>query len=373
MSYRRNIQSLATIAALLLAGTGAIVAAPEAVAQTSSPSPACALVNSGGLNGTYNNHGISGQWAAGEKLTVTASPPYSSTPTSIHMASQDNTTVANMTASVANSSSSATLTTPPLPDASFQINFGLDGVLLSATAVWTATCTPVPACVPPPSGMSAWYPFDESAGTVTANLIPPPASATLFNGPSHVLGQKVSNSLSFDGVDDYVQAPPSAPNVGTGNFSIDFWLNTTANPGNQTIIDKRTVSTAGMPYVTGYAVSTLNNRILLQLANGNGYTNYLSNSTVNDLGWVMVAITVDRTSPTGIRFYINGAMDSATPNPTGRQGSLTNSAPLTMGKNLFNSVSMYKGMLDEVEIFSRVLLQTEILGIYNAGSAGKCK
>lgn len=372
MSYRRGIQSLAATCALVLASVGAIAAAPEAVAQTSSPSPACTLVNSGALNGTYNNHGISGQWAQGEKLTVTASPPYSSTPTSIHLASQDGTTVPNVTANVANSSSSATLTTPPLPDTSFQINYGLDGVLLSATAVWTATCTPVPVCVPPPTGMTAWYPFDETSGTTTANHIPPPLNATLANGPSHVLGQRVSNSLSFDGVDDYVQAPPSAPNVGTGDFSIDFWLNTTANPSNQTIIDKRTVSSAGMPFVTGYSVATLNNRILLQLANGAGYTNYFSNTTVNNLGWVMVAITVNRTSSTGIRFYINGALD-ATANPTGRQGSLTNSAPLTMGRNLFNSVSMYKGMLDEVEIFSRVLLPGEVASIYNAGSAGKCK
>ncbi len=369
MSYRRNIWSVATSCGLLLAGTVAIATAPGAIAQTSSPSPACARVNSGAVNGTYNNHGVSGQWAQGEKLTVTASPPYSSTPTSIHLAIQAGTT---MTASVANSSSSATLTTPPLPSGSFQINYGLDGVLLSATAAWTATCTPVPACVPPPSGMTAWYPFDEPTGTVTANRIPLPASATLFNGPAHVLGQRVSNSLYFDGVNDYVQAPPSAPNVGQGDFSIDFWLNTTSNPGNQTIIDKRTVSSAGMPNVTGYAVTTLNNRILLQLANGTGYTNYLSNSTVNNQGWVLVAITVNRTSSTGIRFYINGALD-ATANPTGRQGSLTNSAPLTMGKNLFNSVSMYKGMLDEVEIFSRALLPAEVASIYNAGPAGKCK
>jgi len=50
--------------------------------------------------------------------------------------------------------------------------------------------------------------------------------------------------------------------------------------------------------------------------------------------------------------------------------SLTNSDPLLIGSNITGLVSTG---IDEVGIFNRVLGPTEILDIFQAGSAGKCK
>jgi hypothetical protein len=64
--------------------------------------------------------------------------------------------------------------------------------------------------------------------------------------------------------------------------------------------------------------------------------------------------------------YLNGGLDSS------GSGITTggNNKPLLIGTSYSTPCSTE---LDEVQIFSRALLQSEIVAIYNAGSAGKCK
>lgn len=223
-------------------------------------------------------------------------------------------------------------------------------------------------CVAPPPNMTAWYPGDETTGTQARNLRPPSPNATLVNGASFAAA-KVGNGFQFDGIDDFVQTTTSDPDVGVGDFSIDFWVQTTAT-GVRTVIDKRAGSIGTT--LQGYAVVIFNGNILLQMANGGAFTNYLSGAFVSDGLWHHVAITVDRNNPQGILFYKDGNLVT-TGDPTGRQGSLDNTSPLTLGRDLLGIVSNFQGMLDEVEIFSRVLTAPEIQGIALADSSGKCK
>src|SRR5208283_3279822 len=62
----------------------------------------------------------------------------------------------------------------------------------------TATCSQtvtVISCVPAPSGLVLWLPFDEASGTNTANLYAGGNNGVLIGGPSHNLGSYVENSL----------------------------------------------------------------------------------------------------------------------------------------------------------------------------------
>lgn len=235
----------------------------------------------------------------------------------------------------------------------------------------------VASCVAPPPGMSAWYPFDESSGTTARNLRPPSPFATLVNGPLHVSG-KVANALQFDGIDDYAQSSTPDPNlliVGseyTVNFSIDFWIKTNSTLGTQAILDKRT-GTHGDNSLRGYAVAIQDGKMLLQMANGVGFTNFVSAATfVADGTWHHIAITAQRWSSTGLRFYKDGVLQSVA-NPTGRTGGLANTAPLTFAKDTLGIVAHFKGMLDEVEIFQWAIHPWFIERIFAAGPGGKCK
>ena len=226
----------------------------------------------------------------------------------------------------------------------------------------------VAGCVAPPSPMSTWFPFDESSGNIASNL--QGGYASLINGPAHVPGE-VANAIQFNGLDQYAAASGYGPNFGTGDFSIDFWVKTTASNG--TIIDKRTGSPGN--YLYGYAVDLVGGRIMLQLADngaGWGYTNYVSPMVVNDGSWHLVAITVRRSNSTGITFYKDGQAASSA-NPLGRPGSLSNDAGLWFARNQVNGANYFAGAIDEVELFPWALPAATVSALWNAGPAGKCK
>lgn len=226
-------------------------------------------------------------------------------------------------------------------------------------------------CTRPPTGMVAWYPFDEPSSVPSASDLIHSNNGVHSGGPISTPSW-VSNGLSFDGVNDYVQSPHQPwLNMGTGNFSIDCWIKTTVNSSVVSVIlDKR----QNNPY-RGYHFYLYNGSLGLELADGSGslgYTNFNWNVNVATNNWNFVAVTVDRTDPNGIKFYLNGVQGTSQ-NPTVRPGSLDNTVPLTIGMRSFSPPGYFQGMIDELEIFNRVLTPVEIRTLYNAGAAGKCK
>lgn len=224
------------------------------------------------------------------------------------------------------------------------------------------------ACIAPPSSMAAWYTMDESSGT-TVNDVIGTAEATR-SGALSVTGGRVGRALDFDGTDDYASAPSnSALNFGTGDFSLDAWIKTTDSNG--VIASKRAYVNG--KYV-GYLFMVYNGRLLLQISDStNSWANYYPTSgpTVNDNAWHLVGFSVDRDNPQGGRLFRDGVVVH-TFNPTGRAGDTSNSAPLDLGRTTGGG-DHFDGIIDEVEIFNRVLGLSEINAIYQNGAAGKCK
>ncbi len=119
-----------------------------------------------------------------------------------------------------------------------------------------------------------------------------------------------------------------------GNFSIDTWVNIPASapPGVMAIVDKRSDSPLlGYHFFVYRGASALGKHYLgLQLADPSGYSNYFSTAlTLYDGMWHHVAVSVNRTAPNGITFYLDGvAMGQVT---AGHLGSLVNNSPLRIG------------------------------------------
>jgi Concanavalin A-like lectin/glucanases superfamily len=254
-------------------------------------------------------------------------------------------------------------------------------------------------CVDPPNTtMVAWYPFDELSGGFSANLASGNTGTwyPVNDLPVPVAG-KVDGALSFNGIDQYVDAPSTiATNFGPGvvsppwcsggystcqgDFSIDAWINITSLPPGQTsytIVDKRSGT---HPALYGYFFGLYQNHLVLQLADGlgsTGYSNYLSSAlpaNEADGNWHHVAVTVHRTMPNGIRWYFDGVA-KGTSNPTDRLGSLVNNSPLRIGASTADDpfLQWFQGSLDELEIFNRQLSAVEVQSLYNAQQYGKCK
>jgi hypothetical protein len=269
---------------------------------------------------------------------------------------------------------------------------GLQLAAVFAMAIALATAPLAHAqCDPPPNGtMVAWYPFDELAGPTSANLATQNTGVWSLTPPPIPGVGEVAGALNFGG-NSYVDTPdsivtnfgPAGPcGVGggdystcQGNFSMDTWLNITVLPNIvETIVDKRDATPIGYTFYlyrnTGFSPNVY---LGVQLGDSTGFTSYsFSLPILNKPGiWHHVAVTVNRLGK--ITYYLDGA-PKGTLVPT-QILSLENKVPLRIGANgpANGGTSFFNGLLDELEIYNRVLTAAEVKAIFAAGPAGKCK
>jgi hypothetical protein len=243
-------------------------------------------------------------------------------------------------------------------------------------------------CVAPPSDMVAWWPLDETASATSFQDIiggnngaplASPVGTTL--GPQPIAGvvggaihfPKFGNGLSGARVD-----PQGAlANIGAANFTIDAWVQVPAATANQLhyIVNKfDTTQNRGYAlYIVSPGVEG-NERLEFKWGDGSNVSTVQTISSLTTDQWHHVAVTFVRnaaSSPLDIRLYVDGVQrGQQTGNPPGL-GSLVNFISLEIG---WQPSSIDEPItIDELEIFNRALLQSEIQSLVNAGSAGKCR
>ena len=216
------------------------------------------------------------------------------------------------------------------------------------------------SCIPAPSGLVSWWPGDGNANDIFDGN-----SGTLLNGANFASG-KVGQAFSFDGVDDQVVIADAVA-LNPTQITIDAWVKPTSGiPGFGMIVAK---GGNGSGFSSQYQFNVSpTRRLAFQSATVfQGPPNLLAASSLPLDTFTHVAVTHDGT--TG-KLYVNGNIvdqsDFALAPPTAQ--SLRIGTEATQGSAVF-----FKGLIDEVQIFSRALSPTEIQAIFNAGSAGKCK
>ena len=254
-----------------------------------------------------------------------------------------------------------------------------DSVGNTDTCTFTVTVLPgncATNCVPPPTNMVLWLPFDETSGNISANLASPPNPGTQYGHPLSLHGQYVDNSLQFQGT-NYVSVPDyPGIEIGTNDFTIDAWVNfmgpRQADPTN--VIVSKSSSLFGAP---GYTLMLCTNKGLIFDINGNIFN---ENFPIVTNGWHFVAVSVSQS--TGAAFFYMDGQWGGTPYfyPTALY-NVFNTDPLwvasapsvySMPFNNFG-ITSWAGAVDEVEVYNRALSSNELNSIYYAGTAGKCK
>ena len=260
-------------------------------------------------------------------------------------------------------------------DVLWPLSFGtLTLVAYDSTTGCSVTLTknigPCPTCTPPPANMTAWFPLDETSGTLALETVLASHGQDV-NGPLHAPAQ-VRRGRTFDGVNQMVQAP-DAPNLdfGTGDITIDAWVRTAVGTGIQSVVDKRTVDPE-----QGYALYLKQGRLAFRLADLTTSTEYWLPTTpyVADGQWHHVAAVLRRSVPaTGTRLFVDGNLVASFPAYAG--GDVSNAEPLLIGAvaGFFGPQSYTAGSIDEVELFQRSLTASEISAIVLSDSLGKCK
>jgi subtilisin-like proprotein convertase family protein len=215
-------------------------------------------------------------------------------------------------------------------------------------------------CTPAPSGMTDWWPGDGNANNIQGFH-----EGTLHGNTSFTPG-KVGQAFRFDGIGDYVDVGDvDLP----GTFTIDAWINHSL----PTIVAMPIVAKFGT--FLSYSLSVINDGAL-QGSVSNGLQQVLYKTapgTIVTGGWQHVAMTYDVNAPAGARIllYVNGANVAASPDVDDAVAPGDEASSALIGSD--GGVDGFDGLIDEVELFNRVLSPSEVSGIYDAGSGGKCK
>jgi hypothetical protein len=231
-------------------------------------------------------------------------------------------------------------------------------------------------CVPTPSGLSAWWPFDEVSGPTANDIAGTVNNIGTYQGSLTPVAGMVGNALCFGDWHDslFVTNHPEIDFTGSctngansaESFTIDAWIRASASGYAQQNLAGKWSGT-GNDW-RGYELVLIDGKLSLMIGTG-ASGSQLYTATMPDLRddqWHFVAVTLARCATNGNRgtFYLDGSEVSTFVDP--QTGDMSNPADLVIG-------GWYLGCLDELEIFKRTLATQEIQDIFNAGSAGKCK
>jgi hypothetical protein len=222
------------------------------------------------------------------------------------------------------------------------------------------------ACVPPPQGILAWWPFDETCDPIVAELIG--GRVGTFNSPTPAPGE-VGNALEFNGTNYVGVGDDPVWSFGPNDFSIELWANF-STPGGGSTTEPSNIF-IGHDEGPGFR-----NKWLFALGGGN-LEFHINSPTLGPQffplvpfspainTWYHLALT-----RSGVLYsiYVNGVL----------AGSATNSASIPTAAALLTigeaeNIGFMKGLLDEVTIYNRALTGAEIASIFAAGHSGKCK
>ena len=222
----------------------------------------------------------------------------------------------------------------------------------------TATLTSVtPVCYAPPSGMVSWWPGEGNANDIVGSNNGTTQGATFAPG-------EVGQAFSVTG-GTYVDIPNAASLNPTTAITVDAWVNGSALDVYQAIVKKADAN-------AGYSLEMSSSKFAFYAWTSGGFAGVASVTSPAINTWYHVAGTYDSSTST-LAIYVNGVLESSVP----LSGTLSPAShDLNFGRdpaNLGDPGRYWNGFIDEVELFSRALNADEIKGIYQAGSAGKCK
>ena len=253
-----------------------------------------------------------------------------------------------------------------------------------------------PEPIPPPAGMVSWWPGDGNAIDIVDGN-----PGTLQGGASFAPG-KVGQAFSLNGVDDFVEIAHN-PNLdpGTGSFTVDAWVKSTATADLQMVISKYecggqtcarliplpdpaegATSTYFLSVTTGGKLD-----VFLRDTDGGGACGggqcLVGAAPIADGKFHHIAMVRD-IQANNLLLYVDGNLDIGVPLNAGAQGEIRDDEgepdPFLIGASALarfppvtTKANFFSGTIDEVEIFNRALSAGEIRAIYDAGSAGKIK
>jgi lysophospholipase L1-like esterase len=226
-------------------------------------------------------------------------------------------------------------------------------------------------CASGSPGLVGWWPGDGNARDITGTN-----SGSLQGGALATTQGMVGSVFSFDGTNAYVQIPDSAAFHPT-NLTIECWVRFASldsagsggSPaGDQYIVFKQNSLNGNFEGFDLSKTRAGNDFFRFMVSFSKGTAQVLSTTAISTGVWYHLASV---RGSNFISLYVNGQLEGQSdvtfPQDYGTQ-------PLyfgTSGQSYWDH--KLKGNLDEVSLYNRALNSSEILAIYAAGAAGKCR
>src|SRR3989344_4064698 len=201
------------------------------------------------------------------------------------------------------------------------------------------------------SGLTGHWKFDEGTGTTATDSSGSGNTGTLTNGPTWTTG-KIEGALSFDGVDDHVNAGnPTSLNL-SSSLTLSAWIYPNGLTGDRDIITK-------VGGGADYYFQVSNNQLHVGFANGGSwYSHSTTNASMPLSTWTHVAGIFDD-SANILTIYINGVQQGS---QTVTAVRMSSADPVHIGMGWPNQ--SWNGRLDEARIYNRALTASDIQTLY---------
>lgn len=205
------------------------------------------------------------------------------------------------------------------------------------------------------SGVVGWWPLNGNVNDSTNGINGTVTGATLTTGQN---GQS-NGAYSFNGTSNYITlANTSALSLSASDLSLSAWVNMSVVPG-ATWYD--IFSSNYSDWSVGVNGSSGNAR--LQMTNVSVYDAPASSQILSATTWYHV-VTTFSTSTKLVTYYVNG--QSAGGGTWTNVGSFTPGTK-TIGARNSGTSGFFKGAIDDVRVFNRVLSLADVQGLYATG------
>ena len=225
-----------------------------------------------------------------------------------------------------------------------------------------------------------WWKFDECQGTtaydssgnsnngnINIGATAPQTTAGTCTSPTNGTGAwyngasgKYNSSLSFDGVDDYVNASSAGGSFGTGDFSLFAWIKTPNVGTTRQIIDKEGIDPRY------YLRVQIGGTLFPLIDDGVTRVNtFVGDVVVDDNQWHHVGVVFDRDGD--MTTYVDGGKDRGL-DISGANRSMDNNNDLIIG-DVSGGTQSFNGLIDDVRIYNYALTPLQIKTLYNDNSA----
>ncbi len=226
-----------------------------------------------------------------------------------------------------------------------------DGVDTHVGERWSFKTTPDIQAADP--NFVGWWTFDHDENHIAIDWSGNAHHGEIFGEPNRVAGYKLTG-LSFDGVDDRVEVPQ----VITADLTLMAWMKTDA-PGPAGTTGREGSGLFWSDHAGGgdhFSVAVVGTKLAFETGPGGNPTTF-SNRDVVTGEWVHVAVTrLDDSSQ--VQILVDGTVD-AVGTHTGDKNVGSNPL-IEIGANTLDA-RYFRGQIDEVRVYSRVLTSEEIV------------